>query len=79
MFRLMQRRLLTSKKFITMKKMVHTVYLEVIPCSQLLTYQSITCCTHPLCLLSDAEISGLRSLISIFDLAAGWDPLPRGA
>jgi hypothetical protein len=29
-----------------MKKMVHTVYVEVIPCSQLLTYQSITCCTH---------------------------------
>jgi hypothetical protein len=52
-----------------MTGLLHTVYLEVIPCSQLLTYQSITCCTHPPCLLSDAEISCLRSHISIFDLA----------
>jgi hypothetical protein len=63
--------------FITMKKMVHTVYLEVISCLQLLIHQSITCCTHPPCLLSGAEISCLQSQISIFDLAAGWDLLPR--
>ena len=69
----------SSQNFVTMTRLLYTVYLEVIPCSKLLTYQSITCCTHPPCLLSDAEISGWRSQISIFDLAPGWNPLPRGA
>ena len=64
---------------ITTKKMLHPVYLEVIPRLHLFIYQPITCCTHPPYLLSDAEISCLRSQISIFDLAAGWDLLPRGA
>jgi hypothetical protein len=51
-----------------MKKLLYTVYLEVIPCLQLLLYQSITCCTHPPHLLSDAETSCLRSRISLCGL-----------
>jgi hypothetical protein len=31
-----------------MKKMLHPVYLEMIPCLHLFIYQPITCCTHPL-------------------------------
>ena len=77
MFVLLQRRLVTPELYHNEEDGAHSLPRgdSVLTTAHIPIHNLL----HPLCLLSDAEISGLRSLISIFVLAAGWDLLPRGA